>query len=216
MAMTQAKAAEPKFAPRLIVFEGIDGSGKTTLSKMFCDFLRHNDVDCTWLREPGDSIWGQKIRQMAEIRDNMPAEDELLYFIEDRKWDVQNNILPALYRGTTVILDRYYFSNACYQGARGLNMNDIVKRNLTFAPIPDLTYIIDVSIETGLARIAQTARPPARLFEKREHLAKVRENYRLINGPGIIFINGEGSAVQVFTEIKNHFNSFFKLHPSFT
>jgi dTMP kinase len=208
--------APPPFTPRLIVFEGIDGSGKTTLARQFCDFLRRNRVDCLYLREPGESVWGLKIRQLADTIDTLPVDEQLNYFIEDRKWDVQHNILPALYRGRSVVLDRYYLSNACYQGAHGLDMQEIIRRNRTFAPEPDLTFIVDVTVETGLARIAKTERPPARLFEQRDFLATVRANYRTITGPAIIAIDGEGSLAEVGAKIARHFNVFFKLDPAFT
>jgi len=131
---------------KLIVFEGIDGSGKTTVSKLFHKYLIDNNIESSWFREPSDSIWGKKIRDLADKMDSIPIEDEFIYFLEDRKIDVKNNILPALKNGKIVILDRYYFSSACYQGARGLNIEKIISENRKFSPEPDLLFLIDVDI----------------------------------------------------------------------
>ena len=131
-----------KKEPFFIVFEGIDGSGKTTLSKMLYDYLKKKDFDVVWLMEPSASKWGEKIREIARSRDNIPISEELNYFIEDRKWDVKHNINPALKKNQVVILDRYYFSTACYQGARGLDIQKILKLNQGFAPEPDLTSLL--------------------------------------------------------------------------
>ena len=114
---------------RLIVFEGIDGSGKTSLSKLFHAHLLANSVPTVWLREPTDSALGMKIRRLAQDRESLSIEEELELFIQDRRWDVETNILPALRTGKTVVMDRYYYSNACYQGARGLDMDDILRTN---------------------------------------------------------------------------------------
>ena len=160
----------------LIVFEGIDGSGKTTLSKMFYSYIKEKGYEAVWLSEPSDSEWGKKIRELAVSMEKIPIEDELKYFIEDRKWDVRENILPALKNNKNVILDRYYFSTACYQGARGFDMEKIIQENLQFAPQPDVTFVIDVDVNTALERISQNRDSKVKLFEKKEFLQKVREN----------------------------------------
>ena len=76
-----------------------------------------------------------------------------------------------------VILDRYYYSNGCYQGARGLNVNDIIDKNLEFALKPDITFIIDLPVDVALERIKNNREETAILFEKKEYLEKVRNNY---------------------------------------
>ena len=98
-----------------LVFEGIDGSGKTTLSKMTHTHLKDLGRPVIWLREPSDSPWGKKIRELAGTRSRIPIEEELSYFQRDRRWNVTHNILPALKRGDSIVLDRYFYSTACYQ-----------------------------------------------------------------------------------------------------
>jgi dTMP kinase len=174
----------------LIVFEGIDGSGKTSLSRLFVDYLTAKGIASVWLREPTDSPLGDNIRRVAQENENISLQQELDYFIQDRRWDVENNILPALRAKKTVVLDRYFYSNACYQGARGLDMNAIIDLNLAFAPLPDLTFIIDVDVDRALTRI-QNSRPGlAQLFEKRDFLLKVRANYNRLDGKRLVHIDG--------------------------
>ena len=96
---------------------------------------------------------------------------------------MENNILPALRAGKTVVLDRYFYSNACYQGARGLDMEAIIDLNLAFAPQPDLIFIIDVDVDRALARISSSRPGVAKLFEKKDFLVKVRANYLKLAGP---------------------------------
>jgi len=189
-----------------IVFEGIDGSGKTTTSKRLKDFFIKKGMKTHWLLEPSfDSKWGKKIRELANLKESIPIEEELNYFIEDRKLDLKNNIIPALNSGEKVILDRYYYSNACYQGAKGMEIGTILKKNLEFSIVPDITFIIDVSVETALKRIKSNREETAILFEKEDYLKKVRENYLSLKSPEIKIINGEGSADGVFELVIAHF-----------
>ena len=189
---------------RFIVFEGIDGSGKTTLSKMALKHLADQGFPVIWLREPSDSKWGKKIREVARTHSHIPIEEELSYFHLDRKWNVTHNILPALRRGDTIILDRYYYSTACYQGARGLDPETILAHNREFAPEPHLVFVIDVDVETGLDRIARSRSASVRLFETREFLTKVRANYRRLEGTNIVHIDGARDLETVFSDIIEH------------
>jgi len=193
-----------KQKPLLIVFEGIDGSGKTSLSKMLFSYLREKGCDVVWFREPADSLWGRKIRELANLKDSIPIDEELEYFIKDRQWNVRSNISPNLKQNKTVILDRYYFSTACYQGARGLDMEEIIKKNTAFAPVPDITFIVDVDVDTALQRIKLNREQEVKLFEKKDFLRKVRENYLKLRGQrNIHFIDGSPDLATVFEQIKN-------------
>jgi dTMP kinase len=193
-----------KQKPLLIVFEGIDGSGKTSLSRMLFSYLQEKGCNVVWFREPGDSQWGRKIRELANLKDSIPIDEELEYFIKDRQWNVRNNISPNLKQDKTVILDRYYFSTACYQGARGLDMEEIIKKNTTFAPVPDITFIIDVDVDTALKRIKLNREQEVKLFEKKDFLRKVRENYLKLRGHlNIHVIDGSPDLPTVFDQIKN-------------
>ena len=187
--------------PLLIVFEGIDGSGKTSLSRLFLDHLLEKGVPAIWLREPTDSALGKKIRRIAQENEHISPQQELDYFIRDRRQDVKKNILPALRSGQTVVLDRYFYSNACYQGARGLDMQAILDLNLSFAPPPDLTFIIDVDVDRALARISGSRPAPAKLFEKKDFLLHVRADYLKLKGPSFVHIDGNRDLTVVFADV---------------
>jgi len=190
-------------SPMLIVFEGIDGSGKTTLSKKLFSYLKKKKYNTVWFREPSDSKWGKKIRDLAQSKDSIPLEQELNYFIENRKINVKINIKPALKNNKIVILDRYYFSTACYQGARGMNIENIIKINKEFASEPDIIFVIDVDVKTALSRIKKNRRSKAKLFEKKKFLEKVRKNYLNLNNKNIQLIDGNNDLNTVFKDIRN-------------
>ena len=155
-----------------IVFEGLDGAGKTTQVKLLCDRLQQAGYEVVSLKEPTDGAWGQKIRQMARAgRHDVAPETELTWFLEDRRQDVQQNIRPALARGQIVVLDRYYFSTMAYQGARGFDPADIQQCNEAFAPPPDLLFLLEIPPERGLARLQQARSPDH--FEQLDYLQRV-------------------------------------------
>jgi len=160
---------------KLIVFEGIDGCGKTTQAGLLAAELRRRKYRVLLLREPTNSAWGRKIQRLAVSgRDSISPREELELFVNDRRENVKRNILPALEDGKVVILDRYYFSTMAYQGARGLDPRQIRELNESFAPVPDLVILIDIPLELALKRIEENRRGGANLFERRESLEKVQ------------------------------------------
>jgi dTMP kinase len=188
--------------PGLIVFEGIDGSGKTTLSKQYVTLLQKQGISVTWLREPTDSSpSGRKIRELATRCERIPVEEELQYFLDDRRFDVRSHILPALKRREVVVMDRYFYSNACYQGARGLDMGEILAVNRSFAPEAIQVFVIDIDIDTALDRILRNRGTTAKLFENRDFLIQVRKNYLDLAGDHITFIDGLGDVLTVLQRI---------------
>lgn len=186
---------------QLIVFEGIDGSGKTSLSRLFLAHLLQGGAPTIWLREPTDSPLGEKIRRLAQDQEAISIQEELDLFLQDRRWDVEANILPALRSGKTVVMDRYYYSNACYQGARGLDMEAILGTNRGFAPEPDIVFIIDVDVERALARISLARQGMAKLFEKKEFLERVRGNYLALRGANLVLIDGNPGLETVMNDV---------------
>ena len=111
----------------LIAIEGIDGAGKTTLARNLKKWLESRGYRVEVIKEPGDSVWGQKIRESYDRE--LDAREELELFLKDREENVRRKILPALKKGTIVIMDRYYYSTMTYQGARGIDVEEIRKRN---------------------------------------------------------------------------------------
>ncbi len=188
--------------PYFIVFEGIDGSGKTSQSKLLLNFLINEGFDSVWFREPSDSKWGAKIRNISHYKESIPIEEELNYFTRDREWDLENNIKPALQKNKIVILDRYFYSTACYQGARGLDMKKILHSSKSTFPTPDIIFLIDIEVKTAMSRIGKNREFTAKLFEKAEFLIKVRKNYLKLKETNLYKIKNNNKIEDTFARIK--------------
>jgi len=152
----------------LIVIEGIDGTGKSTQATMLAEALRKSGREVVQSFEPTNGPWGKKLRDSATTG-RLSIEDELEYFINDRREHVEQLIIPTIKSGGIVILDRYYFSTMAYQGARGIDPAVIRVKNETFAPQPDTLIILDLDVDIALQRIG-VRDGQANEFEKRESL----------------------------------------------
>jgi dTMP kinase len=195
---------EKTHKPLFIVFEGIDGSGKTTQSEMLQSSFFDNGIESRLMMEPSEGKWGRKIREILKGEDMPHAEEMLKLFILDRKDDVDNNIAPCIKGNISVILDRYYYSNAAYQGAMGLSPDHIIAENRKMGfPEPDRVYLIDVTPETALERLAgRNSEEERELFEKSAFLKKVREIYHQLAGENFLMVDGSGSIDEIFTIVK--------------
>lgn len=201
-------------AGSLTVFEGIDGSGKSTQAALLAATLTASGLVTELLAEPGPSPWGREIRRLAREKHSLPAAEELRLFIADRRWDVENRITPARAAGKAVILDRYYYSNACYQGARGLDMEGILRQNREFAPPPDLVLWIDVPVPEALARIRRSRQEQAPLFEQAQFLETVRANYLVCAGDDFLRVDGSAGEREVFATVLAMWRERFIMPPS--
>ena len=198
----------------LIVFEGIDGTGKSTQCGLLAKSLNEMQVPNIALAEPTRGAWGMKIRKLlSDGRKGVSPQEELSWFINDRKEDITMNIMPALKENMAVLMDRYYFSTAAYQGALGLEPDQIRFENEKFAPIPDRVLIFLASPEKCLERI-ESSRDQKSTFEKLDYLKNVQEIFKSFNGPNIRFIESVGSVSEVhgkvLTEIDDLFDFDFK------
>jgi len=141
----------------LIALEGIDGAGKTTQAYNLCAKLKELGFDAEYLHEPTKfTKFGKKIRDCIKEGTILSPEEENKLFIEDRKLHVSKEIKPYLDEKKIVVLDRYFFANAAYQGARSLSFQDILKENRNFAPEPDIVFLLDITAkkrETDTANI---------------------------------------------------------------
>lgn len=148
-----------------ITFEGSEGCGKSTQVLRLAARLEQAGVRTLITREPGGTAIGEKIRDLLQFAPEsfaMTPETELLLFEASRAQLVRENIAPALEQGTVVISDRFFDSTTVYQGvARKLSF-EIVETLNAFAigaARPDLTFILDVDIETARARLLRRVRP---------------------------------------------------------
>jgi dTMP kinase len=193
----------------LIVFEGIDGTGKSTQCGLLADSLKAQQVPHIALAEPTHGQWGMKIRKLlSEGRQGISPEEELSWFVNDRKEDIELNILPALKDQKVVIMDRYYYSTAAYQGALGLDPELIRVENEEFAPIPDRVLIFLTSPETCLERI-ESSRDKKSAFEKLDYLNNVQDIFKSFKGPNISFIDSVGSIAEVHGKVLAAVNDLF-------
>jgi dTMP kinase len=173
----------------LIVFEGIDGCGKSTQAEILSKKLQRKGIAVLTLREPSSGNWGTKIRELAREKGSISAKKELELFLKDRKENISQNILPALKSGKIVILDRYYYSTLAYQGAKGIPLEEIRARHRNFLVKPDICFLLDIPVSLGLRRIKD--RPVIyHLFEDRDYLKKVRKIFLALNDPEIVIIDG--------------------------
>lgn len=163
-----------------IVIEGIDGTGKSTQAQMLKQALEQAGKTVTLDHEPSDGPYGKILRDSATTGRLSPQE-ELDLFHKDRKHHVDELILPALNRSETVILDRYYFSTMAYQGQRGFNQQDIRNTNLSFAPNPDILFILDLDVDLARERIGVRG-DTTNEFEKREALQYCRDTFLSVSG----------------------------------
>lgn len=138
-----------------ITFEGIDGSGKTTQSKLLANYFKQilgeNNVVLT--REPGGTDFAEKIRELL-LKDNIDPISELLLLTSMRYEHMKKLILPALKEGKTVICDRFIDSTIAYQGY-GLGVDLSLIRDLhklVEIKYPDITFILDIDVQVGLSR----------------------------------------------------------------
>ena len=193
----------------LIVFEGIDGTGKSTQCELLAKSLTERHMLNIALAEPTRGTWGTKIRRLlSEGRQGISPQEELSWFVNDRKEDIELNIMPALQDNKVVLMDRYYFSTAAYQGALGLDPEQIRLENETFAPIPDRVLIFLTSPETCLERI-ESSRDQKSAFEKLDYLRNVQEIFKSFTGPNIRFIDSVGSVPEVHEKVLSAIEDLF-------
>ncbi|NIM91676.1 MAG: dTMP kinase [Candidatus Aminicenantes bacterium] len=184
----------------LIVFEGIDGSGKSVQAKLLQEKLKEEGFDVVSFQEPSDSQWGREIKKKAFHPDSLSPEEELDLFVKDRRENVERNLRPALQEKKVVILDRYYFSTISYQGARGIDPDRIRKINEEFAPKADLVFILDIDARSGLNRI-KDRKNKERLFEREDYLAKVDQIFRSLREKNFIHLDALEKEEQISQKI---------------
>lgn len=186
----------------LIVFEGIDGSGKSTQAKCLFQDLRDKGYPVLLSQEPTYGPWGQRIREIIlHGRGGVQPEEEYDLFLQDRKDHVRQVITPSLDGGKIVILDRYYFSTMAYQGALGIEPARIQKENESFAPLPDLVFILDLPPVEAIRRIENKRGERPNHFERIDYLDRVRTLFRSFSGPAIVHLDGHLSTEKLFDEI---------------
>ena len=189
-----------------VVFEGIDGVGKSTQVRLLAKRLEALGRRVVCSKEPTDGPHGARLRASAATG-RLPLAEELELFVLDRTEHVERVIAPALARGDVVILDRYFYSTIAYQGARGGDPEAIRERMQVF-PRPHAVYILNLAPAAGHARIGARGDAP-NAFERRDALAKARAIFRALDGPEIVHVSAVPPADDVHEHVYEHFAATF-------
>jgi dTMP kinase len=185
---------------KLIVFEGIDGTGKTTQLSLLAKVLSDRGLPVVSTREPTEGVYGKKIRELYRNRESISPREELELFLADRHEHVRELLRPALLAGKIVLCDRYILSTVAYQGAAGLDTEEILAQN-DFAPTPDIVLLFQASPETGIARITGKRGESPNDFEQAATLLRVAEIFALLNQPYIHRIDATGSIITIHESV---------------
>ena len=183
----------------LINLEGIDGCGKSTQSQFLIEEFKKSNEETILLKEPTNGKYGKKLWQMLSGKIKASTEEILKLFVMDRKEHVEQKIRPALDEGKVVLMDRYYYSTMAYQAAAGIDVNRIRKDN-EFAPKPDIVLIFDLPADLAMKRVR--GHSVADVFEKEEHLEKVRKAYlNLKDDPLVRIVDATRTPEEIFGDV---------------
>jgi dTMP kinase len=166
----------------LISFEGGEGAGKTVQIKRLRDKLTAEGFDVVVVREPGGTVISEQIRDVVLSAKNVGIAytTEVLLFQAARAQLYRELVLPSLEAQKIVLMDRTRDSSVVYQGmVRGFGVDTIEKLNniSTRDTYPDLTFLLDVPVEVGLTRRAQTEKMDRLDMEDKTFHQKVRDAY---------------------------------------
>lgn len=201
-----------------IVFEGIDGSGKSTQVRLLKEKLQAEGISCYTTMEPTDAPIGSLIHQIMTGRIKMDNKVIAALFAADRLDHLLNDvdgIVPKIEQGITVVSDRYYFSSYAYHSV-DMSMDWVIQANEQSSQIlrPTVNIFIDISPDIAMERIAKN-RFHQELFEKKSRLIQVREKYleafeKRKDVENVLILDGnrkeEEIAADVWEQVKNLVN----------
>lgn len=194
---------------KFIVFEGIDGSGKSTQTALLSDRLKELGIRCHITHEPTDSPFGSSAHQIMTGRIKADERVTALMFAADRLDHLTNEtdgICSVLNQNITVLCDRYYFSSYAYNSVN-VELDWVMEINRMSAETlrPDMVIFIDLHPDEALKRMKNN-RVHSEIFETRERLEAVRKGYlnafkKFENEENIIIIDGNNSPEKISEDI---------------
>ena len=195
---------------RFITIDGVEGAGKSTQIDLICSYLHRKSIKVVRTREPGGTDLGEKIRALLLDVDNkgMHNDTELMLMFSSRNELIQNKIIPALNEGYWVVSDRFTDASFAYQGGgRMLDLNRISQlASWTQGDFqPDLTLVLDISVDIGMDRIEARAAKDRIELEERAFFERVRSVFidRSVAYPERIkLIDASGSIDDIHSKIK--------------
>lgn len=204
----------------LIVFEGIDGAGKTTLARFLHDHLNTLGYKVLLTREPGGSVVGAELRSIVHQQVTpLDPKTEFLLFAADRAQHVADIIKPGLSRSEIVISDRMADSSCAYQGyGRGLaiEMIEEVNKWVMNGVRPNLTLFIRVSLKTSRERVGK--RGTLSSFEQQESfMSRVAQGFESMyaDRSDVVTIDGDRSTQEVSKSVIAEVMKWLEIQPSF-
>jgi len=189
-----------------IAFEGGEGSGKSTQSKLLKKWLEEEGEEVVLSREPGGTEMGKDLRRILldhSTGEISPRAEALLY-AADRAHHVYSKIRPALERGDVVITDRYFDSSIAYQGAgRVLISGEVarISRWATESLFPTLTILIDLPAETGLGRLKSKDRLEVEPLDFHERIRQEYLQLSLLDPERYLVVDGRQSVEEIHLDI---------------
>ena len=196
---------------KFITIDGVEGAGKSTQIDLICSYLHRKGIEVVRTREPGGTDIGEKIRSVLLDVDNkeMHSDTELLLMFSSRNELIQNKIIPALNEGKWVVSDRFTDASFAYQGGgRMLSLDRIAKlENWVLGSFkPDLTFLLDLSVEIGMTRVEARNAKDRIEQEERAFFERVRSVFierSKIYPDRIKLINAERSVDEIQTQIQS-------------
>ena len=196
---------------KFITIDGVEGAGKSTQIDLICSYLHRKGIEVVRTREPGGTDIGEKIRSVLLDVDNkeMHSDTELLLMFSSRNELIQNKIIPALNEGKWVVSDRFTDASFAYQGGgRMLSLDRIAKlENWVLGSFkPDLTFLLDISVEIGMTRVEARNAKDRIEQEERAFFERVRSVFierSKIYPDRIKLINAERSVDEIQTQIQS-------------
>ncbi len=189
-----------------ITVEGLEGCGKSSVIKFLENYLKKNRLKVQVYREPGSTKVGQKLRRILLDKKNneISSYTELLLYLAARTQLIEEKLKKSLSKFDVVISDRFYDSTLAYQGY-GLGLGKIAEVAVGMFSLgvrPDLTLFLDVSVETGLARLKAKDRIESRPLSFHKKLRQGFLNLAKKEPARIKVIDASGSLDQIYPRIK--------------
>ena len=202
---------------KIISFEGIECTGKSTQIRHLQQFLSQKNIITQVVREPGNTYIGEQIRNLLQYDDqanNMCAETELLLYEASRAQLIREFVLPTLQKNEWVIFDRFFDSSTAYQGAARHIPDAIVQQLNHFAVqdcIPSLTILLDIDVDLAFQRL-QNRKKDRIERESRSFFEAVREKYlAMAEQERFLVIDAALPIDQIAQTIRQHVENLFNL-----
>jgi len=188
---------------KFIVFEGLDGSGTSTQTKLLLKYFKKKGKRAYLTKEPTRFLIGGLIKSFVSGDWKSTPECLQLLFTADRAYHLDKEIIPLLKKGVIVIGDRYFLSTLAYGSLEIKDGDWLLNLNKNFI-LPDITCLLKVRPKICMERMKKE-RFSLTLFEKEEKLTEVWKNYKKFSKKfkNVYIIDGEKSIEEVFKQVKN-------------